>query len=116
MIEFVIYIHTYIQSTQVVFSFSHNLFFPSAKKIKFRPGQEEGNIPYVVDAGFGRYSDDPMVIGRTVREWLTNPEVLHQMQQAAYTASRPHATLDIARDIGEMLFEHIQNRDGMIYT
>ena len=63
-----------------------------------------------MDAGFGTYSSDPMVIGRTVREWLTQPEVLHRMQQAAVTASRPNATLDIARDIGEMLFEHIQKR------
>lgn len=78
------------------------------KKTIFRPGQEEGNIPYVVDAGFGMYSSDPIVIGRTVREWLTQPEVLRQMQQAAYTASRPNATLDIAKDIGEMLFEHIR--------
>ena len=80
-----IYIYIHTQSAQVVFSFSHIGFFH--KKTTFRPGQEEGNIPYVVDAGFGRYSDDPMVIGRTVREWLSNPEVLHQMQQAAYTAS-----------------------------
>ena len=77
---------------------------------KCRPGQEEGNIPYVVDAGFGTYSSDPLVIGSTVREWLSNPDVLHQMQQAAITASRPSATLDIARDIGEMLFEHINKR------
>jgi hypothetical protein len=45
-----------------------------------------------------------------MREWLLNPDVLHQMQQAAVTASRPNATLDIARDIGELLFEHIKKR------
>ena len=78
--------------------------------LKNRPGQEEGNIPYVVDAGFGTYSTDPMEIGNTVREWLKNPDILREMQQAAVTASRPNATLDIARDIGEKLFEHIQKR------
>ena len=51
-----------------------------------------------------------MEIGNTVREWLKNPDILREMQQAAVTASRPNATLDIARDIGEMLFEHIQKR------
>ncbi len=86
-------------------NFSH---VPST--LKFRPGQEEGNIPYVVDAGFGTYSSDPIVIGNTVREWLSHPESLRRMQQAAYVASRPNATLDIARDIGEMLFEHLKRR------
>lgn len=62
----------------------------------------------MVDAGFGTYSSDPNVIGNTVREWLLHPEVLQQLQQAAVTASRPNATLDIARDIGEMLFEHLK--------
>jgi 1,2-diacylglycerol 3-beta-galactosyltransferase len=76
----------------------------------YRPGQEEGNIPYVVDAGFGTYSSDPMEIGNIIREWLMHPNVLRQMQQAAITASRPNATLDIARDIGKMLFEHIKKR------
>ena len=85
--------------------FSH---IPSPYKL--RPGQEEGNIPYVVDAGFGTYSSDPTVIGNTVREWLSHPESLRRMQQAAYTASRPNATLDIARDIGAMLFEHLKRR------
>ena len=65
----------------------------------------------MVDAGFGAYSSDPIEIGNTVREWLMNPEVLRQKQIAAITASRPNATLDIARDIGEMLFEHIRQRD-----
>ena len=70
-----------------------------------RPGQEAGNVPYVEENGFGTYSGDPTVIAETVSTWLETPEKLQQMQTAALEAARPAATLDIARDIAEYLFE-----------
>lgn len=70
-----------------------------------RPGQEAGNVPYVEENGFGTYSGDPTVIAETVSSWLETPEKLQQMQTAALKAARPAATLDIARDIAEYLFE-----------
>lgn len=56
------------------------------------------------EAGFGKYSGDPNEIARTVSSWLASPGLLQSMQQAAIKASRPHATLDIAKDIAELLF------------
>jgi 1,2-diacylglycerol 3-beta-galactosyltransferase len=71
----------------------------------FLPGQEEGNIPFVENAGFGKYSSDPAVIADTVNRWLSNPGMLAEMKQNALKASRPRATLDIAKDIGAMVFK-----------
>ena len=69
------------------------------------PGQEAGNVPYVEENGFGTYSGDPTVIADTVSSWLETPEKLEMMQKAALEAARPAATLDIAKDIAEYLFE-----------
>ena len=73
-----------------------------------RPGQEEGNIPFVEDAGFGKYNGDPVEIAKIVGSWLSNPEKLESMQKAALAASRPKATLDIARDLADLLFAQKQ--------
>jgi 1,2-diacylglycerol 3-beta-galactosyltransferase len=69
-----------------------------------RPGQEEGNIPFVENAGFGTYSGEASEIADTVSSWLENPERLGSMRQAALAAARPRATLDIAKDIAELVF------------
>uniref|UniRef100_A0A7S2LK66 Glycosyl transferase family 28 C-terminal domain-containing protein n=1 Tax=Leptocylindrus danicus TaxID=163516 RepID=A0A7S2LK66_9STRA len=71
----------------------------------YLPGQEEGNVPYVKDNGFGSYSGNPQVIAETVCSWLESDEMMESMRAAALEASRPSATLDIARDIANMLFE-----------
>jgi 1,2-diacylglycerol 3-beta-galactosyltransferase len=68
----------------------------------------------VEDAGFGKYSDDPSVIATMVCQWISNPNELHAMKQAAYAASRPNATLDIAKDIATMLFQHKQSDKSRI--
>jgi len=71
----------------------------------YLPGQEEGNVPYVQDAGFGTYSSNANVISETVSSWLASPQKLRQMREAALKAARPSATLDIAKDLAEMVFE-----------
>jgi 1,2-diacylglycerol 3-beta-galactosyltransferase len=73
-----------------------------------RPGQEEGNIPFVQEAGFGTYSSKPAEIAATVSSWLASPDVLQQMKNAALAAARPQATMDIARDILSLLEERLE--------
>ena len=81
----------------------------------YLPGQEAGNIPFVEDAGFGTYSGDPSVIAETVRSWLQSPETLQTMQTAALEAARPEATVDIARDLAEIVFAtRKQQREGSL--
>ena len=76
----------------------------------FLPGQEEGNVPYVVENGFGCYQGTPKGIADTVQKWLeTSTEnegnMLENMRESALTAARPDATLDIARDLAQMVYE-----------
>ena len=71
----------------------------------FRPGQEEGNVPFVENAGFGSYSGNPEEIADTVSNWLMSPALLAQMKENALKAARPNATLDIARDVAALLFK-----------
>jgi 1,2-diacylglycerol 3-beta-galactosyltransferase len=70
----------------------------------YLPGQEEGNVPFVENAGFGKYSGDPQVIAETVRSWLASPEKMKALKAAALAAARPSATLDIARDLADIVF------------
>lgn len=63
------------------------------------------------NAGFGKYSPDPDVIADEVCSWLASPDMLRKMQQSALAAARPQATLDIAKDVAEILFEHTKTRE-----
>ncbi|KAL3778808.1 hypothetical protein HJC23_009841 [Cyclotella cryptica] len=77
----------------------------------FLPGQEEGNVPYVEENGFGCYRGTPEGIAETVEEWLaassvtTEGTVLETMRECALSAARPDATLDIARDLADMVYK-----------
>lgn len=72
----------------------------------YLPGQEEGNIPYVETAGFGKFSGDPDVISETVSSWFKTPTLLEIMRNAALDSARPFATLCIAEDLAQILFKH----------
>ena len=77
----------------------------------FLPGQEEGNVPYVEENGFGCYKGTPEGIADTVEEWFavssvtTEGTVLETMKECALNAARPDATLDIARDLADMVYK-----------
>jgi len=88
-----------MRSLQILFA------YPYHSTTVFRPGQEAGNVPYVEDSGFGTYSGEPKTIADTVSTWLSSPEKLQSMKEAALEASRPTATIDIAKDLAKMLFE-----------
>jgi len=63
----------------------------------FVPGQETGNVPYVVDNRVGAYAEDPAQIARIVTEWLKpGNEELARMKARARALVRPDASLVIA--------------------
>jgi 1,2-diacylglycerol 3-beta-galactosyltransferase len=66
----------------------------------FLPGQEAGNVDYVLDYGFGDYCEDPVSIAEEVATWLQDPTLLEVMSHRAQAAGRPHAASDIVLDIG----------------
>lgn len=72
----------------------------------YLPGQEFGNIAFVEENGFGKYSGDPQKIADEVSTWLSSTDMLSTMQAAALEAARPSATVEIAKDLAAMLFEH----------
>ena len=50
-------------------------------------------MPYVVEGGFGSFSQDPTEIGDTISEWLRDDELLARMSSKAKQASQPMVRL-----------------------
>lgn len=66
----------------------------------FIPGQEEGNIPFVVDNGAGEFNTDPSAIADIVARWFgPDREKLEVMAAKARSMGHPQATFDIVRSI-----------------
>jgi len=62
------------------------------------PGQEEGNVEYVVRENVGRVSRDPKRVVELVRE-LQETNEFEEMKKNIKRVSRPQAALEIAREI-----------------
>ena len=69
------------------------------------PGQEAGNVPFVVNKGFGEFSRKPDVIAQTVSGWLKDENELARKSAAALAAGQPDATSLIAKDLVVLLDE-----------
>lgn len=69
----------------------------------YLPGQEEGNVDYVVENEFGAFcpDKDPSGIAEELCMWLSDSERMRTLSQAARKAGAPYAARDIAKDIGE---------------
>jgi 1,2-diacylglycerol 3-beta-galactosyltransferase len=67
------------------------------------PGQEEGNVDYVIDCGFGAFVNDtdPIGIAEEVCMWLTDDDRRATLSRAAKAKGAPHAARDIAQIIGD---------------
>jgi 1,2-diacylglycerol 3-beta-galactosyltransferase len=68
------------------------------------PGQEAGNVPYVLRHGCGVYVEDPVQIATVVAGWL-GPQraTMDQAASSARRLGRPRAAFDIAGTIAGML-------------
>lgn len=66
----------------------------------YLPGQEEGNVDYVVGNGAGLYCPKPEQVGQTARRLLVeNPDERLALAERARHLSRPDAALEIAAQI-----------------
>lgn len=62
------------------------------------PGQERGNVDYVLENEAGAYAEEPAEIAALVVNWLQpDNDRLAQMKQNAARLARPQASLEIAR-------------------
>uniref|UniRef100_A0A7N0U670 monogalactosyldiacylglycerol synthase n=1 Tax=Kalanchoe fedtschenkoi TaxID=63787 RepID=A0A7N0U670_KALFE len=67
------------------------------------PGQEKGNVPYVVNNGAGIFTRDHKETARIVAEWFsTRTDELRRMSENARKLAQPEAVFDIAKDIHEL--------------
>ncbi len=70
----------------------------------FIPGQEVGNVPYVVDHQVGAYRPQPDEIARLVTRWFgPQRDDLRRMSVRAKALGNPRATFDIVEDIAALL-------------
>ena len=67
------------------------------------PGQEDGNVTFVVDEKVGVWAPQPKQVVQTLREWIQKPEVRLGYVENCRRAARPDASRQIARAIGETL-------------
>lgn len=69
----------------------------------YLPGQEEGNVDYVIEGGFGAFVNDtdPIGIAEEVCMWLTDEDRRAKLSAAAKAHGAPFAARDIARQIGD---------------
>ena len=69
----------------------------------FLPGQEEGNVDFVVNGGFGAYvnDSDPIGIAEEVCMWLRDDDRRTKLSVAAKAHGAPWAARDIVKQIGD---------------
>ena len=71
------------------------------------PGQEEGNVSYVVDEGAGVWAPEVEDILATLTDWLQHPEKRNKVAQTAAQLARPQASREIARQAASFLGIHL---------
>ena len=64
------------------------------------PGQEEGNVDFVLSRGAGLWAPTPRLIRQTAEAWITDPKRLKHFSRGAASAAQPDASLKIATAIG----------------
>ena len=67
------------------------------------PGQEEGNVAYVVKEGAGTWCPSPRHVMKQLKEWLAHPDTVARMRMASARLARPDSALDIARVVVSMI-------------
>lgn len=67
------------------------------------PGQEDGNVTFVVESGAGVWAPTPLLLVRALTRWLCRPQERQAAVENARRAARPGAARRIARVVGEKL-------------
>jgi 1,2-diacylglycerol 3-beta-galactosyltransferase len=67
------------------------------------PGQEDGNVTFVVEEGVGVWAPKPQDVVRTLTRWISRPKERQQVIENCQRVARPEASRNIARSIGGLL-------------
>ncbi|MBP8918693.1 MAG: glycosyltransferase [Micropruina sp.] len=65
------------------------------------PGQEDGNVSYVVDKRAGAWAPRPHQVVEAVRRWVEDPQALARAAEASRRVAKPNAARQIARIIAD---------------
>ena len=63
------------------------------------PGQEEGNVLYVIGEGAGTWAPEPAMVVSVVKNWINHPDRLAETTQASQNLARPDAARQIAHQL-----------------
>ncbi len=63
------------------------------------PGQEDGNIDYVVNKGAGVWAPEPEEVVATLQRWLDDSTLMQEVADISRSLARPEASKDIAGEI-----------------
>lgn len=75
------------------------------------PGQEEGNVDYVVEKGVGVWAPGPHATAAAVRRWLKDREGLEEATEICQRIARPRAAIEIAETLIANLDEPASEAD-----
>jgi 1,2-diacylglycerol 3-beta-galactosyltransferase len=67
------------------------------------PGQEDGNVTFVVEEGAGVWAPKPQEVVRTLTRWISRPKEKQQVIDNCIRVARPEAARAIARSIAGLL-------------
>jgi 1,2-diacylglycerol 3-beta-galactosyltransferase len=77
------------------------------------PGQEDGNVAYVVTEGVGVWAPGPARTAAAVHAWLQSPDELEKAVATARSVARPGAADEVASIIHEFLAGRRSESDAM---
>jgi 1,2-diacylglycerol 3-beta-galactosyltransferase len=67
------------------------------------PGQEDGNVDFVVSEGVGVWAPEPMEVVRALTRWLCHPYERREVVKNCRRAARPDASRQIALILGNQV-------------
>ena len=67
------------------------------------PGQEDGNVTYVLETGTGVWAPKPQLVVRALTRWISRPHEREQVIENTRLAARPDSARRIAKTLGERL-------------
>jgi 1,2-diacylglycerol 3-beta-galactosyltransferase len=67
------------------------------------PGQEDGNVDFVVKKGVGIWAPAPNLIVNALKEWINHPAKRKKAVEASRDLKRPQAALEIARIFADQI-------------
>jgi 1,2-diacylglycerol 3-beta-galactosyltransferase len=67
------------------------------------PGQEEGNVLYVIGEGAGTWAPEPAMVVSVIKNWINHPDRLAETTEASKSVARPDAARQIARNLMKLV-------------